>query len=131
MNRNPLWKNLLVAIAIVLGAIYTLPNFFGEAPAVQVSPVKATLKSDAALLSRVEEILKGAGIPSERVFLDTVGVKARFNDTDTQLKAKDLLNRALNPDEKDPSYIDIADLEPDFQGLKNSPVFQKLLKKKY
>jgi preprotein translocase subunit SecD len=105
MNHYPLWKNLLVAIAIVLGAIYTLPNFFGEAPAVQVSPVKATLKSDAALLSRVEEILKGAGIPSERVFLDTVGVKARFNDTDTQLKAKDLLNRALNPDEKDPSYI--------------------------
>jgi len=105
MNRYPLWKNLLVAMAIVLGAIYTLPNFFGEAPAVQVSPVKATLKSDAALLSRVEEILKGAGIPSERVFLDTVGVKARFNDTDTQLKAKDLLNRALNPDEKDASYI--------------------------
>ena len=105
MNRYPLWKNLIVVIAIVLGAIYTLPNFFGEAPAVQVSPVKATLKSDAALLARVEAALKGAGIESEGVFLDTVGVKARFKDTDIQLKAKDVLNKTLNPDDKDPSYI--------------------------
>ncbi len=105
MNRYPLWKNLIVVIAIALGAIYTLPNFFGEVPAVQASPVKATLKSDAALLARVEAALQGAGIESEGVFLDTVGVKARFKDTDIQLKAKDVLNKTLNPDDKDPSYI--------------------------
>jgi preprotein translocase subunit SecD len=105
MNRYPLWKNILIAIAIVVGVIYTLPNFFGEAPAVQISPVKATLKSDAALLARVQEVLKGGGIASEGIQLDNVGVKARFKDTDVQIKAKDLLNRALNPDETDPSYI--------------------------
>ena len=105
MNRYPLWKNALVAIAIALGAIYTLPNFFGEVPAVQVSPVKATLKSDSALLTRVEEALKAASIENEGIVLDAVGVKARFKDTDVQLKAKDVLSRALNPDEKNPSYI--------------------------
>ena len=105
MNRYPVWKNVLVAIAIVVGVIYTLPNFFGEAPAVQISPVKATLKSDAALLARVQDTLKGGGIESEGIFLDNVGVKARFKDTDVQIKAKDLLNRVLNPDDKDPSYI--------------------------
>ena len=105
MNRYPLWKNVLIAITIVVGVIYTLPNFFGEAPAVQISPVKATLKSDAALLARVQEVLKGGGIASEGIQLDNVGVKARFKDTDVQIKAKDLLNRALNPDQTDPSYI--------------------------
>ncbi len=105
MNRYPLWKNALVAIAIALGSIYTLPNFFGEVPAVQVSPVKATLKSDSALLTRVEEALKAASIENEGIVLDAVGVKARFKDTDVQLKAKDVLSRALNPDEKNPSYI--------------------------
>jgi preprotein translocase subunit SecD len=105
MNRYPLWKNALVAIAIVVGVIYTLPNFFGEAPAVQISPVKATLKSDAALLARVQETLKGGGIEAAGIVLDAVGVKARFKDTDIQIKAKDLLSRVLNPDEKDPSYI--------------------------
>jgi preprotein translocase subunit SecD len=105
MNRYPLWKNAFIAIAIVVGVIYTLPNFFGEAPAVQISPVKATLKSDAALLARVQDTLKGSGIESEGILLDNVGVKARFRDTDIQIKAKDLLNRTLNPDEQDPSYI--------------------------
>ena len=63
MNRYPLWKYLIIAVAVVLGLLYTLPNFFGESPAVQVSSAKATLKVDTAMLGRVEEVLKGAGIP--------------------------------------------------------------------
>ncbi|HQD83883.1 MAG TPA: hypothetical protein PK929_12540, partial [Quisquiliibacterium sp.] len=47
MNRYPLWKNLIVAIVLAFGLLYTLPNFFGEAPAVQVSSGKATIKVDA------------------------------------------------------------------------------------
>lgn len=62
MNRYPLWKYIVVAIALVMGFIYTLPNFFGESPAVQVSSAKATLKVDQKTLARVEETLKGAGI---------------------------------------------------------------------
>ncbi|MBL8527209.1 MAG: preprotein translocase subunit SecD, partial [Burkholderiales bacterium] len=116
MNRYPLWKNAVVAIAILIGVVYTLPNFFGEAPAVQISPLKATLKSDAALLARVQDTLKNGGIESEGIFLDNVGVKARFKDTDIQIKAKDLLNRALNPDEKDSSYIVALNLLSDTPG---------------
>ena len=54
MNRYPTWVYVIVAIALTVGLLYTLPNFFGEAPAVQVAPVKATVKADTALLGRVE-----------------------------------------------------------------------------
>jgi preprotein translocase subunit SecD len=98
MNRYPLWKNLLVLIALVLGFIYTLPNFYGEAPAVQVLPLRSNLKADAALLARVEEALKAAQLNPEAMSLDATSVKARFNDTDTQLKAKDVLHTQLGDD---------------------------------
>ncbi len=105
MNRYPLWKYITVVVALVIGFLYTLPNFFGEAPAVQVSPARATLKSDTQLLSRVEAALQGAGIAHEGVFLDSNGVKSRFKDTDTQLKVKDLLEKTFNPDPQDAQYV--------------------------
>ncbi len=105
MNRYPLWKYVTVAIALVLGFIYTLPNFFGESPAVQVSSAKATLKVDHRTQSRVEEALKAANIAHDGIQLDFNGVKTRFKDTDTQLKAKDALEKAFNPDAADPQYV--------------------------
>ena len=105
MNRYPLWKYVIVAFALVLGFIYTLPNFFGESPAVQVSSAKATLKVDTKTLERVENVIKTAGIESDGTFLDTNGVKIRLRDTDTQLKAKDLLEKQFNPDASDPQYV--------------------------
>lgn len=105
MNRYPLWKYILVAVALVIGFIYTLPNFYGESPAVQVSSAKVTLKIDEGARSRVESALQAAGIVHDGLLLDTVGVKARFKDTDTQLKAKDALERAFNPDAADPQYV--------------------------
>jgi len=104
MNRYPLWVYVTVAVAIVLGFLYTLPNFFGESPAVQVSSAKATLKVDQGTLARVEEALKQANVTYTGLFLDSVGVKVRLPDTDTQLRAKDVLNQALNPDPQNPSY---------------------------
>ncbi|MDO8931283.1 MAG: protein translocase subunit SecD [Rhodocyclaceae bacterium] len=104
MNRYPLWKNALVAIALVLGLLYTLPNFFGEVPAVQVSSVKATVKVDPKLMSRVEDVLKTAGIASNGFFADANSVRVRLADTDTQLKAKDAIEKALNPDPTDATY---------------------------
>jgi len=104
MNRYPLWKNILVVLALVLGFLYTLPNFFGEAPAVQVTSVKVTVKVDSGLLARVEETLKTAGIVPTGVMLDNNSVRVRLADTDTQLKAKDLIEKALNPDPADASY---------------------------
>ncbi|MBI3140664.1 MAG: protein translocase subunit SecD [Rhodocyclales bacterium] len=105
MNRYPLWKNLVVAVAILLGLLYALPNLYGEAPAVQVSPVKATVKVDAKLMQRVEEALKGSGIAHEGVFADLNSVRVRFGDTETQIKAKDAIEKTLNPDPEDASYV--------------------------
>ena len=98
MNRYPLWKYLLIAFTLVVGFLYTLPNFFGEVPAVQVSPLKATLKADDALRKRVEDILQKNNIVPQAMFLDATGVKARFQDEDMQLKAKDVLVPALGDD---------------------------------
>ncbi|MCC6532912.1 MAG: protein translocase subunit SecD [Burkholderiales bacterium] len=98
MNRYPVWIYAIVALALVVGSLYTLPNFFGEAPAVQASPVKATLKADSALLGRVEAILKDAGLAQQGMTLDANGVKARFADTETQIKAKDILQSKLGED---------------------------------
>jgi preprotein translocase subunit SecD len=105
MNRYPLWKYIIVAVALVLGFIYTLPNFFGESPAVQVSSAKATIKVDDKAKSRVEEALSAAGIAHDGIQLDNVGVKARFKNTDTQLKAKDVLEKTFNPDAAEPQYV--------------------------
>ncbi|HTH40330.1 MAG TPA: protein translocase subunit SecD, partial [Rhodocyclaceae bacterium] len=101
MNRYPLWKNATVIIALVLGLLYTLPNFFGEAPAVQVSSVKATVKVDTALLGKVEDALKAAGITNTGLHADLQSIRVRLADTDTQLKAKDVIEKALIPDAND------------------------------
>jgi len=95
MNRYPLWKYLIIAVAIVLGFLYTLPNFYGESPAVQVSPLRTGGKVDTALLARVEETLQKANLNSDGIMLESSGVKARFADTDAQIKAKDALQAAL------------------------------------
>jgi preprotein translocase subunit SecD len=112
MNRYPLWVYVTIGVALVLGALYTLPNFFGEVPAVQVSPARATLKVDSTVLGRVEEALGKAGIRPTGITLDLASVKVRLADTDTQLKAKDLIERALNPDAANPSYTVALNLLP-------------------
>ncbi|MFM8546277.1 MAG: protein translocase subunit SecD [Betaproteobacteria bacterium] len=105
MNRYPIWKYLAMAISLALGLLYTLPNFFGEAPAVQVSSGKATIKIDASMMGRVEAVLKRANIDNTGLFFDGNSVKVRVRDNDTQLKAKDALVAELNPDAADPSYV--------------------------
>jgi preprotein translocase subunit SecD len=105
VNRYPAWKYILIVVALIVGAIYTLPNFFGEAPAVQVSSSKATIKVDATTEARVRDALAKAGIQPEEVAVDPNSVKVRLANTDTQLKAKDAIQRALNPDPADPTYV--------------------------
>jgi preprotein translocase subunit SecD len=112
MNRYPLWVYVTIAVALALGLLYTLPNFFGEAPAVQVSPARTTLKVDQAVLGRVEEGLKKAGIQPTGISLDLASIKVRLADTDTQLKAKDIIERTLNPDAPNPSYTVALNLLP-------------------
>ena len=105
MNRFPIWKYMVIAVAVAFGLIYTLPNFFGESPAVQVSSAKATVKVDTAVLGRVEQALSAAGVAHTGIQLDGASIKARFADTDAQLKAKDAIARALNPDAAEPAFV--------------------------
>ncbi len=117
MNRYPLWKYLIIAVALLFGALYTLPNFFGESPAVQVSAAKSTVRVDQALLTRVEDLLKNASIEYDGMFYDELGpnnftVRARFKDTDAQLRAKDVIQQALVTDPNDPAYVVALNLVP-------------------
>ena len=112
MNRYPLWLYVTIAVALALGVLYTLPNFFGEAPAVQVSPARATLNMDNSALGRVEEALKKAGIAPTGTILDPNSVRVRLVDPDTQLRAKDVIERTLNPDPANPSYTVALNLLP-------------------
>jgi preprotein translocase subunit SecD len=105
VNRFPVWKYIVIALAVAFGLLYTLPNFFGESPAVQVSSAKATVKVDTALLGRIEQALAAAAIKHQGITLDTNSIKVRLPDTDTQLKAKDVVLRTLNPDPADPTYV--------------------------
>jgi preprotein translocase subunit SecD len=109
MNRYPLWKYLVIAVALLIGAIYTLPNFFGEAPAVQVSAGKVTVKIDLGTQERITQILSNAQIQPKGIQFEKIGangtIKIRLDSTDNQLKVKDTLQKALNPDSNDPSYV--------------------------
>ena len=105
MNRYALWKYLVIAIAVLLGTVYTLPNFFGEAPAVQVSPGRSSAKVDLDTQGKVENALKVAGLTPELISLENNSLRVRFDTTDQQLKAKDAIQRTLNTDAENPSYI--------------------------
>ena len=105
MNRYAIWKYVVLGIALLVGALYTLPNFFGEAPAVQISAAKASAKIDLGLQERVESALKTAGLTPELLALESSSLKVRFDSTDAQIKAKDAIQHALVPDANDPSYV--------------------------
>ena len=121
MNRYPLWKYILIVIALLFGALYTAPNYFGESPALQVTTGKATVKITSATTTLVEQALKQEGIAIDRVSLDGQGnstsVRVRFATTDAQFKAKLALERDLNKDPTDPDYIVTVNL------VKNTPAW--------
>ena len=107
MNHYPLWKYLLIFGTLVVGLVYTLPNFYGESPAVQIMPLRSHLKADGALLQRVEDALKAAQLSTEVLALDATSIKARFSDIDTQGRAKDILQAQLGED-----YMVALNLQP-------------------
>ena len=125
MNRYPAWKYTLVAVVILIGLLYTIPNFYGESPAVQISPAKSTLKADAALLKKVEATLQLADIKFNGIFLDANGVKVRFASPDEQIKAKDKLianlgkdySVALNLLSQTPNWLLAIGAKPMYLGL--------------
>ncbi len=131
MNRYPLWKYLLIALVLAMGVLYTVPNFFGESPAVQISSAKATLKLGPDAVGRVQQALEGAGVRAEGSFYEDLGnngtVRVRFANTDLQFKAKTVLEQALNKDPGDPSYLVAFNLLPNtptwLQSLHALPMY--------
>ncbi len=105
MNRYPVWKYAIIVIVLLLGLVYALPNFFGEAPAVLVSAAKSTVKVDASTRTRIEDTLKTAGITPTSVVLDGPSVRTRFESKDDQAKAQAALQSALAPSSDDPPYV--------------------------
>lgn len=94
MNHYPLWKNLLIIAVIVFGALFALPNLYGDDPAVQVSAGRSG-KIDLALMSQVETALKAQSVSYKRVEMEEGRLLVRLADADGQLKAKDVLSNAL------------------------------------
>jgi preprotein translocase subunit SecD len=128
MNRYPLWKYVLIAVVVVIATLYTLPNLFGEAPAVQVSSGKATVKVDASTRTRVEEALADAKVATDgKVELDGNSVRVRLNTTETQKLAQAAIASALNPDKNDPVYVVALNLVPQtpawLRGLHANPMY--------
>ncbi len=115
MNRYPLWKYAVMLVALVIGLVYTLPNFFGEAPAVQVSSGKATVKLDSTTLANIENALAADKVTPDEVTFDNsslnANIRVRLKDTDTQLRVKDLLQKSLNSDPSDPQYVVALNLQ--------------------
>ncbi len=105
MNRYPVWKYAVILIVLLVSVLFTLPNFFGEAPAVQVSSAKSSIKVDSTTQTKIEEALKAAGLTPDGVTIDGKSIKALFKDTDTQLKAKDAIQKSLVPDAGAPNYV--------------------------
>jgi preprotein translocase subunit SecD len=116
MNRYPIWKYLTVLVAVVIGLLYTLPNLYGESPAVQISSAKSTLKLDAGMLDRAQDILKRAGVANTGATFEQNGpvgtVRVRFANTDLQILARDTIEKALNPNPAEPTYTVALNLLP-------------------
>ena len=98
MNRYPLWKYILIIASFLVALIYTIPNFFGESPALQISSGRTTVKVLPDMVERANTIAKATGVTPIDSFFDNGSVKIRFKDTDAQLKAKDAIQAALGDD---------------------------------
>ena len=125
MSKFPLWKYLIILCAVVVGFIYTLPNFYGEVPAVQISGSRSAVVVDASTISNVTSGLKSEGIvPTGEVF-DGKTLKFKFANTDTQLKARDVIQQvlgdnyivALNLISASPDWMTSINANPMFLGL--------------
>ena len=122
MNRYPVWKYVILVIALVVAGLYALPNFFGESPAVQVSAARASVKLDASTVSTVEQALQSVALVSDGpVALEGSSIKVRFESVDVQSRAKDAIQKALNPDAGSSGYVVALNL------LSRSPEWLKAL----
>jgi len=122
LNHYPLWKYLVIAIVLVIGIVYAVPNLFDQDPALQISAEARTAAVDQALLERVQSRLEAEEIPVKRLEIDADRLLVRFDDTETQLQAADVVRDALGR-----NYVvalNLAPTTPDFmQALNLNPMY--------
>jgi preprotein translocase subunit SecD len=122
MNRYPLWKYIVIVLAIVVSALYAAPNLFGEVPAVQVAGARTSAKVDAALRTKLEDALKAANVPVTEIEQEGEALRFRVADTDTQLKARDVIQRSVGT-----GYVVALNLVPNsphwLQGIGSKPMY--------
>ncbi len=106
MNRFPLWKNLIVVVVLVAAVLVSLPNLFGDAPAVQVSLVNGQ-PLEGSGIELVKTTLEGQGVATTSLYTDNGRVMVRFPSVDEQFKARDALRSAL-----DKQYVVATTLTP-------------------
>lgn len=124
MNQYPVWKYLLVLVVVTAGVLYALPNLYGEDPAIQISSTRTT-SVDAATQTKVQDLLKQAALPVKSVVRDEHSLLVRFTDTDTQLKAQDIIKNGLSNDyvvalnlaPATPPWLKAIKAEPMYLGL--------------
>ena len=112
MNRYPLWKYLLIVVLVVLSCLYTIPNFYGETPAVQISTNRQAIQINDALAQKINSALTQAKINTDGQFFDSGSLKIRFHTEEDQIKARDVIDNSLGE-----GYIIALNLIP------NTPVW--------
>ncbi|GAB6047093.1 protein translocase subunit SecD [Methyloparacoccus murrellii] len=123
-NHFPLWKNILILLTLAVAVIYSLPNFYGEDPSVQLSPLRGSTL-DEGLVKQAEKALADAGLKPKSVELGDKRLLLRFGDTDAQLKASDALENqfgerytvALNLAPATPGWLRAINAAPMYLGL--------------
>ncbi len=106
MNQYPVWKYVLIVAVLLTGALYALPNLYGDDPSVQVSPLRGAVVDDESR-ARVTGLLKGEGL-SFKSFEETErGMLIRFNSTEDQYRAKDIIDAKMGD-----SYVSALNLTP-------------------
>ena len=124
MNKYPLWKYIFIVVVMVLGALYALPNLYGEDPAIQVSGTRSA-KLTKETLASVEAALKSAELEYHSAQLDKKNVSVRFADTEIQLKARAVIQQALGKNYSvalnllpaTPAWLDAFNARPMYLGL--------------
>lgn len=95
LNRYPLWKSLLVVFVIVIAFFYAAPILFPDDPAVQVSGANPSNVVDQSTIDKIQQTLQSAQVPFKDIAKENRSLLVRFTNTDTQLKAKDLIQHVL------------------------------------
>ncbi len=124
MNRYPLWKYVIIGVALLLGLLYTVPTFYGTTQAVQVSAAKSTVKIENEVKDKVAQALQAQNIPYTGLYFEKTAqglgtVKVRVRGVDAQTKVKDVLTQTINNDPKSPAYtlaLSTVSAAPDWMG---------------